>query len=112
MLTLLNHYWRPDDPVELSEALGRDWADVLEGLPQDVIQKACVRFQQTSRSKPTPAAIYALARDLMPPPAVVFSAPVEAPAKRERVSKEVAAEIVAKAGYRVKKFKGGSTDEK
>jgi len=75
VLTLLNHYWREDDPVEMSAAIARDWADVLEGLPQEYIQRAVIRFQQTSDNrKPTPCAIYALARDLMPAPTVVVSA--------------------------------------
>lgn len=108
-LTLLSHYWRDDDPVELTAAIGRDWADVLEGLPQEFIQRAAIKFQQKFPSKkPTPAAIYALTVDLMPIPFVVVSAPPPEP-KRERVSRDVANEIVAKAGYAPKRF-GGPVD--
>ena len=110
VLTLLNHYWRADDPVELSEALGRDWADVLEGLPQEYIQRAAIRFQQTSRSKPTPAAIDALARELMPPPTVVASAPPPQEPQRDRVSAARAEEIMNEIGFRPKRFNGGSDD--
>lgn len=82
-LTLLSHYWRDDDPVELTAAIGQDWADVLEGLPQDVIQRACIRYQrEEARRKPTPGAIYAIARDLMPRPTVVNSRPETAEEKR------------------------------
>lgn len=80
-LTLLSHYWRDDDPVELTGAIGRDWADVLEGLPQDVIQRACISYQRSEpRKKPTPGAIYQLAQALMPRPQIV---PTTRPATRE-----------------------------
>lgn len=103
-VTLLSHYWRDDDPVELTAALGKDWADVLEGLPRDAIQKACVQFQRDEpRRKPTPAAIYALARSFMPRPVIVAAQPVpEAP--RERMSAERAAEIMAEVGFRPKRM--------
>ena len=68
-ITLLSHYWRDDDPVELTAAIGQDWADVLEGLPQEVIQRACIAYQrQEPRRKPTPGAIYQIAIELMPKP--------------------------------------------
>lgn len=73
-ITLLSHYWRDDDPVELTAAIGQDWADVLEGLPRDVIQMACIKYQrQESRRKPTPGAIYQIASELMPRPSLVSS---------------------------------------
>ncbi len=68
-LTLLSHYWRDDDPVELTAAIGQDWADVLEGIPREYIQRACLRYQREEpRRKPTPGAIYQMARDAMPKP--------------------------------------------
>ena len=70
--TLLGHYWREDDPSELNEAMGRDWADILEGLPQDAISRACMAYLRNEpRRKPSPGAIYALAREMMPRPTVV-----------------------------------------
>jgi hypothetical protein len=67
--TLLSHYWREDDDPALLAAIGKDWADVLEGIPQEYIQRACVQYQREEpRRKPTPGAIYALARDIMPKP--------------------------------------------
>lgn len=111
VLTLLNHYWREDDPVEMSAAIARDWADVLEGLPQEYIQKAAIRFQQQSGNrKPTPAAIYAMARDLMPPPTVVASRPPPPEPQRDRVSAERAEEIMNEIGFRPKRFNGGFDD--
>lgn len=66
VLTLLSHYWRDDDPLELTAALGRDWADVLEGLPQDFIQLACIQYQREEpRRRPTPGAVYQIASQLM-----------------------------------------------
>lgn len=87
-MTLLSHYWRDDDPVELTAAIGQDWADVLEGLPQPVIQQACIRYQREEpRRKPTPGAIYAIARDLMPRPSVVNCRPETAEEKRAYIER-------------------------
>lgn len=66
-MTLLSHYWRHDDPSELTAAIGQDWADVLEGLPQECIQRACIEYQrQHPRKKPTPGAIYEKANSYLP----------------------------------------------
>ena len=70
--TLLSHYWREDDDPALLAAIGKDWADVLEGIPQEYIQRACVQYQREEpRRKPTPGAVYEIARALMPKPAPV-----------------------------------------
>ena len=102
ILTLLSHYWREDDPVELTAAIGADWADVLEGIPQEYIQKARIQYQRDEpRKKPTPGAIYQLARSFMPKPVIV---PTEPEPERERVSADAAADILAKAGFSPKRM--------
>lgn len=107
VLTLLSHYWRDDDDDALLAAIGADWADVLEGLPQDAIQKACIQYQRTEpRRKPTPGAIYALAREAMPRPQVVHSQPIEPPQQKERCDPKVAQAICEAAGYAPKRFGG------
>lgn len=92
-MTLLSHYWREDDPVELTAAIGRDWALVLEGLPQDIIERACLRYLRNEpRRKPTPGAIYEMARNMMPRPVVVSNArkstPKEDAEYQARVNRE------------------------
>lgn len=58
--------------MELTAAIGRDWATVLEGMPQEVIELACVAYmREEPRRKPTPGAIYQRCRLLMPRPEVV-----------------------------------------
>ncbi len=110
ILTLLSHYWREDDPAEMDAALARDWCDILEGLPQDAIAKACMSYLRSEpRRKPSPGAIYALARDFLPRPVIVHRAPEHEPV-RERMSAERAAQIMAEFGFRPQKF-GGSEDE-
>jgi hypothetical protein len=70
--TLLSHYWREDDDPALLAAIGKDWADVLEGIPQEYIQRACIQYQRDEpRRKPTPGALYEIARAMMPKPAPV-----------------------------------------
>jgi len=107
-LTLLSHYWRDDDPVELTAAIGQDWADVLEGIPQDYIQRACIQYQRDEpRRKPTPGAVYQIARALMPKPAPVRIDNFTPIRPREEVcTPEAAAEIMAEAGFRPKRFGG------
>lgn len=110
--TLLSHYWREDDDPALLAAIGKDWADVLEGIPQEFIQKACVQYQRDEpRRKPTPGAVYEIARKLMPTPKVVRSdlrptTREEDAAYRERMARdrinaekaEEAKRILAQAG--------------
>lgn len=106
ILTLLGHYWREDDPSEMNEAMGRDWADILEGMPQDAIGKACMAYLRSEpRRKPTPGAIYALAREYLPPLVVAGYKPY-APAEKKRVTKEEAAEIMIGVGFVPRKFGG------
>ena len=96
-VTLLAHYWRENDPVQLTAAIGKDWADVLEGLPQEAIQRACVQYQREEpRRKPTPGAIYQLARKAMPTPRAV---PQPEPEREPRVTGEAATEICIAAGF-------------
>lgn len=103
MATLLSHYWREDDPSELNEALGRDWADILEGMTQDAISKACTAYlRDEPRRKPSPGAIYALAREFTPRPVVVSQPEPE----REKISAERAAEIMAEVGFKPQRFGG------
>ena len=104
ILTLLSHYWREDDPSAMDAALARDWCDILEGMTQDAIGKACMAYlRDEPRRKPAPGAIYALAREYTPRPAVV---PRQPEPERERMTAERAAEIMAEVGFRPKKFTG------
>ena len=106
VVTLLSHYWRDDDDDSLLSAIAKDWADVLEGLPADAIQKACIRYQREEpRRKPTPGAIYALAREAMPRPKAVYAAPHVQPEK-VLCDPKVAQAIVEAAGYTPKRFGG------
>lgn len=100
--TLLSHYWREDDDPALLAAIGKDWADVLEGIPQEYIQRACIQYQRDEpRRKPTPGAVYEIARALMPKPRVV---PVDEPQREPPCSKEAAAEIMERAGFKVRRI--------
>lgn len=109
MATLLSHYWRDDDPSELTEAIARDWADILEGLTQDAIAAACMRYlRDEPKRKPTPGAIYRLALAAMPRPVVVRVAPVDDPPPPPRVTAERAAEILREVGFRPRMMGDGS----
>lgn len=114
MFTLLSHYWREKgDPDKLTAALGRDWGEVLEGLPKTFIDRACIAYlRDEPRRRPTPGDIYQRARALMPLPKVVPKPePLPGP-ERERVSAEAAERIMRDAGIPIKRFGGaGRTAE-
>lgn len=100
VLTLLSHYWRDSDSDELTAAIGADWADVLEGMTQDAIRKACIQYQRDEpRRKPTPGEIYQRARAYMPAPKVV--AENEPEPSKEKITAKKAREIWEEAGVRV-----------
>jgi hypothetical protein len=85
----------------MDAALARDWCDILEGMTQEAISKACMAYlRDEPRRKPAPGAIYALARSFTPRPAIVAQAEPE----REKISAERAAEIMAEVGFRPQRF--------
>ena len=100
ILTALSHYWREDDPVELTAAIGADWADVLEGIPQEFIQKACIQWIRGESRKPKPAEIYRLAQSMMPRPVAVKAQEPEI----ERVTAEAAMDIMAEYDFAPKRM--------
>lgn len=109
ILTLLSHYWRDDDDDALTSAIAADWVDVLEGIPNEYLQKACIQYQRDEdRRKPTPGAIYRLAMEMMPRPKLAYTAPPP-PEREPRCDPEVAAAICKAAGYTPKTF-GGKDD--
>lgn len=101
-VTLLSHYWRDDDPVELTAAIGNDWATVLEGIPQEYINRACVAYlRDEPRRKPTPGEIFQRARAMIPRPMEV-SRPMtreerEAMAAQQAKAREINPERKAQA---------------
>jgi hypothetical protein len=79
-------------------------------MPQDALAKACTAYLRSEpRRKPTPGAIYALARSFIPAPVVVHRAP-EPEKVRERLTADRAAEIMAEVGFKPQRF-GGTQDE-
>ena len=104
-LTLLSHYWRDDDDEALTSAIAADWCDILEGIPAEYIQRAAIKYQRDEpRRKPTPGAIYQIARSLMPLPSVATPRPE--PERPPRVTAEAASEIMRRAGFRPQRFGG------
>ena len=106
--TLLSHYWRDDDPLELLTAMAADWVEVLAGMPKDAIQQACVQYlRDEPRRRPTPGAILEKARYAMPAPVVVrkFTSPPPE-VKRDVATKEQREAIMNEVGFRPKQFRG------
>ena len=84
--------------------MGRDWAKVLQSLPQDAVEEACIRYLRAhpKRSdKPTPGAIYVEAIKLVPrvTPTSKPDASMEARKAEPKLSKEETDAILADAGF-------------
>lgn len=93
--------------MELTAAIGADWADVLEGIPQQFIQRACIEYQrQEPRKKPTPGAVYQIARSLMPKPERVVNPYKYQKPENPRVTQEQAEKILKQAGVKLNRFGG------
>lgn len=107
--TLLSHYWRDDDPMELLTAMASDWVEVLAGMPQPAVQEACIQYLRNEpRRKPTPGAILEMARLAMPAPTVVrtFTPPPQPERKRDVATKEQREAIMNEIGFRPKQYRG------
>ena len=105
--TLLSHYWRDDDPIELLTAMAADWVEVMAGMPQQAVQQACVQYLRNEpRRRPTPGAILELARMAMPAPVIVRQVVAMPEPKREVITKEQRDAIMQEVGFRPKQYRG------
>ena len=109
-LTTLSHYYRDNDAPPLAAEIGRQWADVLEQVPRPFLQKASIIYlQQNPRKKPTPGAIYEIAKSLMVKPSAPPlrdpdpHPPKETPEEIER-RRQFAKSVLKEAGFRPKRF--------
>ena len=54
--TLLSHFWRPDDPLEVEEEIRRDWVECLKDFGTEEINAAChaylARPERTEAGRP------------------------------------------------------------
>ena len=55
IVTLMAHYWTPQMPEKIWEAVGLDWAEVLKDLPWSAIERAALEWLRTKDRRPTPA---------------------------------------------------------
>jgi hypothetical protein len=108
IVTLLSHYYRPDDDPEILRAQAADWYAVMKGFPIYAINAACIEYLANEpRRKPAPGAIVELCRKIMPKPRIgekddkriALAGP-----ERARITPEAANEILARAGYPVRRF--------
>ena len=60
--TLLNHYFQPDNPADVTEAALDDWVDMLGPFSQPAIEHACASYlRDQPRRRPSPGDITARA---------------------------------------------------
>lgn len=58
VMTLLSHYFQPDNPAEVQEAAIDDWIDALAPFSQISIDLACKKYiRDQPRRRPTPGDI-------------------------------------------------------
>jgi hypothetical protein len=108
IVTLLSHYYRPDDDPEIMRAQAGDWYVVLKGFPIYAINQACVDYlTDEPRRKPAPGAIVELCRKIMPKPRLgvqddermALPRPEKSQEERERASR-----FLAQAGFTPKRI--------
>jgi hypothetical protein len=85
--------------------MGKDWASVLEGLSQDAIDKACIHYlREEPRRKPSPGAIYELAKKYMPARTKAPALAVPKHKKEPRCTAAAAQQIIKDAGFNLNQF--------
>lgn len=101
--TLLDHYFQPNDPSQVTKAQMMDWIKVLRGLPQQAISASCDGYlRDQPRRRPTPGEIYNRANSWLyatgkvqrPRIGAALPKPERAPPDKQR-----AAEILERAGF-------------
>ena len=98
---LLNHFWRPDDPVAVEEALLRDWVEVIKDFRTDEVNAACRAYlahpERTESGRPIrpgPWTIVAIIERNRPRPKPRREPRIEA-ARDDNVTPQRAKEIIA-----------------
>jgi hypothetical protein len=113
--TLLDHYFQPDDPAEVSRAQMMDWIRILSTVPQQAISASCEDYlRDQPRKRPTPGEIYnrsnawLLSKGYAKRPRL---GPVDRalpPPERTDADRERAGEILDRAGFTAKRFRAVS----
>jgi hypothetical protein len=103
-MSLLAHYFQPDQSEGVSSLVAGDWMDALEMFPQDAIEHACKSYLHSQPSRrPTIADIRNRVVAYMDARAkkVPQSAPAQrlAPPPRPSISQETAQRILQEAGF-------------
>ena len=105
---ILSQFWRDDETPDAVQALEIEgWCDVLENCAHSEIRQAWAAYQKTGPRtkagklyKPDAGALYRIIMATRPKPRIVARSEPE----REPCPPEVAAEIVAKAGFTPKRM--------
>ena len=63
--TLMAHYWTPQMPVNLQEAVALDWSEILSDLPWIAVEQAALEWLKTKERRPTPAQFRKLAEQFI-----------------------------------------------
>lgn len=100
--TLLSHYFQPGTDERIAEAAMTDWIRLLSSMPQQAISFACDRYMANQpRRRPGPGDILCIAQTWLNDQRKQYMRKLPPPTeeKRERVSKERAAEILKEYGF-------------
>ena len=98
-ISLLGHYYRPEQSVAEEKLALADWCDVLRDLPQEAIARACIsRIGSDDKSRPTPGEIRHAAKALIASHAPTLAddrpfAPVIIPESELQRRREMCAEL-------------------
>lgn len=106
--TLLDHYFQPNDPTQVTKAQMMDWIRVLRDMPQQAISASCDGYlRDQPRRRPTPGDIYnrcntwlyAKGHVQRPRLGPLPAANALPPPERNDEDRKRAVEILARAGF-------------
>lgn len=106
---VLQGYWQSQLSPEMKGAVLADWCDELEDWPQDDVRAALREWRSKNPSrKPNPGHVVEILKRWRGQSFAASRPAQQEPPREERCSPEVASEIMAKAGFRPRKFGGGN----
>ena len=105
MEVVLDGYWDRMPPDNVKAAILADWADTLEDWTQEQIVWALRKWRNENPNKrPNPGHILALMKEARGKKIAAQVPKQEQDDARERVSADRAAEIMAQAGFNIRRF--------